>query len=605
MMRALATLLLLLLATAAGASPPLGDLTISASRVPDWYMPTAVDTSGWTVTNVNAADCADNATNDKTAIQNAINAAGASTVLQLQSSCTYNINGGGDILIEKDNIVLRGGGIGSTLLRLHVPEQQILARTSAAPGTATNWTAGFARGTTTVTVASASGITAGDWIRLKSAFPAELNVDSHACDPSGSWNNARNIYVAKVVSVDGNDIVIDRPLRNDHSNGPTPCQQTVREITPRRGVGIEALSIEFVDPAAQAPDWMFEPAIAFDAVVESWVQDVKIISQACAGTGAPVDCDTLQTQNVAINVTSSLSGDSRSARVLLDRVWILNTYFWPFNEQGIAMTGVESAVINSIFEGAHVDIKFEAGAQGNIYAYNFSRCSPAVAESCGAQAYGVQNSVFMHGLANESLVEGSDVELRTMPDTFWGSQQYRNTQYRNRISANPTHRHASHSKTANESGISVQCDVNNKTLSPYANWMLNVATIAHNGDTGDLDAATACTQFTPYNNYWLERNLIEGLLKLVPQTDTSSVNNVASSNGPTNWGLSFPASLVYTSKPSWWTISSPWPAIGGDVDVIGGAMRKLPAQCRYEGSTTGDCAPYTAPSTFLLPIRAY
>ena len=269
-MKHLAVVLSLLIASAAGASPPLGDLTIASSRVPDWYLPPdPPDTSGWTVTNVNAANCdGSSGTNDRTAIQAAIDAATPPAVIQLQgsvgSTCIYNIRSSA-VLIDRSQIVIKGGGMAYTNLKLYPSTGKVSLTSSTADGTPTNWTAGYTRGTTTVTVASTTGIVAGDWILLQSAFPAELGV-GNACDPG--VNNAVHIAIEKVSSVNGgaSQITFDHGLRDDYSNAAT-CQQTVAELHPISQSGIEGMTITATSP--ENAGWEFNSPTNITNVVES------------------------------------------------------------------------------------------------------------------------------------------------------------------------------------------------------------------------------------------------------------------------------------------------------------------------------------------------
>lgn len=206
----------------------------------------------------------------------------------------------------------------------------------------------------------------------------------------------------------------------------------------------------------------------------------------------------------------------------------------------------------------------------------------------------------LHGLVNEALFEGNDSECQSQMDNWWGPQAYRNTFYRNRQGV----------VTMGSSvlqGWGFGTETNNAyPLAFSPNFMLNTVTrfykINYGINSNYDDVPNAAGMFS----VWIERNLVKGALNLIPRADTRSINNVASSNGPVSWsGFSAPASLIYASKPSWW-LSAPWPAIGADVDVIGGTMHKLPAQCRYEGSATGDCAaPSAGPGVpgrpFLIP----
>ncbi len=560
----------LLLSHASGAAPQLGDLTIPAARVPDWFMPPdPADTSGWAVVNVHAANCSGTSSaNDRTAIQAAIDAAGPYTIIQLDGSpgapCIYNLRSG-NVTINKGTLVLRGGGMAATNIRLNSPGQNVSIRGSTAIGAEANWTAGFTRGTTTITVASTTGIVAGDWIYLQAAFPAELGV-GNACDPG--LIGARNMAIVKVTSVNSGarTITFDRPLRNDFSNGVS-CQQTIAEMHPISRSGIESLTLTVINPGADG--WMWNSPTEVNNVVESWIKDVRYEG----GIGPEND-----------NGLNRFIVVSNAARVLFEQLWLSKIYFWKYNEAGIDFNpkSYECAVVNSIMEGLHVDTRIQSGASGIIWAYNFSRCEPAT--NCQ------ERSTFLHGLANETLIESNDSEVSHQHDNHWGPQQYRNTLYRNRYTANSAHRKASYNKDSNIVGISSFCERAYHPLAPLMNVMLNVASRFRNDGNGVFDCATTA----PANQYWIERNLVEGQLLLRPEADTRNISNVPTSlttQGVGDWPTKrFPASLVFTSMPSWW-LSAPWPATGADVDIIGSNMNKLPAQCRYEGAATGDCAP--------------
>ena len=562
--------LLLLVAAPAAAAPPLGGLTIPPSRVPNWYLPTPVDTSAWTVTPVHAVDCRDNTTNDQPVIQAAINAAGPNTIVRLDANCTYNLTSG-NVVLNKSNIVLQGGGMASTILKWHHTSgsvggslcgQTYLALCGPTGVDAdVNWTRGYAPGTTDVTVASDSTFSVGDWVRLKSAFPAEFGVGNSASGP----NNAVHVYIARISAKLGSNVLrLDRPLRSDFSNAAA-YQQVVQKMHPISNVGLESLTVTPTDRTN--PSYNYKPAISVGNTVNSWVRDVKV-----AGW-----------YNVEITTKNS-------ARNLYDRIWLSDLFFHPWNEAAFSFDSgaIDSVVQNSIFTRNFVDVKFQVGASGNAWIYNYQRRAGVdechVASTSGSGNGGQERAIFFHGLANETLIEGNDTGCSIEMDQFWGPQAYRNTLYRNRaglMASDPN---------ARDYGITTEIGDSSEPVAFQPNFMLNVASSFHTkfGNT----AIDNVNDSVPNQGMWFERNLTVGQLKLRPRADTTRTNNLSGvASAATAWsGFAAPPSLIYVgSKPAWW-LAAPWPGIGADVDVINGTLRKLPAQCRFEGSTSGDCA---------------
>jgi len=605
MRRTLYTLALsLLLALPAWSAPPLGDLTISSSRVPDWYIPTIPDTSAWTVINVGTAqgvDCADNATDDGPEIRTAIataegQAPATPTIILLAGDsgtpCVFNV-GTGIIDIQDSKIVLRGGGAANTSIKfMHdtpaancgiFPSESGAAFfeicSASNSGTAVNWTAGFTVGTTVLTVANTADFdpAAGKWVRTDACFDANYGIGT-ACRPD-SPQRMRNYFQAKVtarsVSSGAGTITLDRPLIESASDAR--AQQVVTPFTPVEQVGVEDLTITHYDFTVAAN--YYDAHVRITMAVDSWFTGVTITDFYNQG---------LEYANAARNLF---------AQGKVERCYYHNN-----NEAAIdaGLGSVQNAIIDNILVKDWQAIR-TANSQGNVFAYNYIRRVAGVDGllemlACNV-TYGADNvrasSTLTHGAVAAQLLEGNDMDCRMMTDDWWGPQASNNFAYRNRVSTggNIDDGAAASTDYASFGIVHVIQDPDTGPIEFDGSLLLNTASLfAKNFSAFAYDETSYSARDA---NFWIERNLVQGLLRLVPRADTDSVNNVASSTGPVSWpGVSFPASLVYTSKPSWWTISSPWPAIGADVDTIGGTMHKLPAQCRYEASVTGDCAPY-------------
>lgn len=600
-MRLLRAIALLLLAPAALAAPPLGDLTISSARVPDWYMPTVPDTSGWAVTEVHAADCADNGTNDRTAIADAITAAAANTVLLLDSSCVYNI-ASGVITLNKSNVVIRGGGISSTIIKidhtasaatcgyftLENAQQFIGICSTTSPGTAVNWTAGTAPGDTVLTVADTATFAPDQWVRTWACYPVGLKMA--AGDECAPPNGAKNSFIAQVtarsVPSGAGTITLDRGLLVSAANNAT--QRTVTPITVIENAGIEDLKItsnDWTDSTRNS-----KPHVNMTMGVGLWLQRVHL-------------SDAYNNAISLRNVARSYVGHGRLSRLYNPNTSRAMIYV----NQG----AVQNAIVDNVFDNTWVSVIPQSGAQGNIIAYNYQRYWDGVdgyvpCDEVPVGGVHAGRSIIPHGYTSHHLYEANDFGCKTNDDQVWGPQGYTNTWFRNRVGTASDVENRTHVE-ADQAGFALNNEVSTLTdpISVQGNWLLNVAATmlcttcspryfdaSTDGDDGGGDTVLG-------SDMWLERNLVWGRLYLQGAPYSTSVDNVSGSDASpvtsTGWtGVSFPASLVYTSKPSWWTISSPWPGIGADVDTIGGTMHKLPAQCRYEGSTTGDCAPYSA-----------
>ncbi len=201
------------------------------------------------------------------------------------------------ISIDKSAVVLRGAGQGATTLYFARSLEDILGA-----GKVPYWggligvsgenrgqqltavTSEAMRGQTTLQVASARGLCAGQWVRLRMTNPADNSLGSHLYADKGALNDERRRWYAgrivdwavRIRSVQDNTVTLERPLRLDvrrqwrpelWSHGPT-----VEEV------GIEDLTIKF-PPVAYRGHYNEAGyfAIQFFGAFNSWVRNLTIV----------------------------------------------------------------------------------------------------------------------------------------------------------------------------------------------------------------------------------------------------------------------------------------------------------------------------------------
>lgn len=142
-----------------------------------------------------------------------------------------------------------------------------------------------ARGETSVQVADASGIRAGQLVRLVQQESADGSLSNHLhanvkmkskCSVSRLDHQIVN-WVVKVTAVEGNRVHFGRALRTPA--GPQWKARLMEAVPPVEEVGIEHLTIEF--PLHKYPGHHNEPgrnAISFGSAYNSWVSDVAIVN---------------------------------------------------------------------------------------------------------------------------------------------------------------------------------------------------------------------------------------------------------------------------------------------------------------------------------------
>ena len=341
---------------------------IPASRIIDWThvgIPGGIPHNSCTIT-LSASGGAD----DSVTIQNAINAATSGSVICLNAG-TYTLHrastvcqgksddfGGGvyeaGLCLTDKSVVLRGSGPDKTILNYGDGANIIsLGQTYLNGTTATfiNITAGASKGSTSITLASVSGLTVGNYLGITQTNPTDTDGNSLVDDAgyngcSFCGHNAPTqsmIQIDRITNISGSVITLERPLYYAYTNAP----QTFK-IPMIESVGLENLRV--VGTASSGTGVVYKN-INLEACAHCWVHDVE--------SDMAVD-----RANIYL---SDVYGTEISDNYINDG-WSHNSgeTYAVYLEYRVS----ETLVQNNIIRKARHSVVF-TGASGNVIAYNY------------------------------------------------------------------------------------------------------------------------------------------------------------------------------------------------------------------------------------------
>jgi hypothetical protein len=572
-------LLFALLLAFPASAVDLEDLTIAASRIPDWE--TAFpgveggipDISGWTET-ASAAAC-DGVTNDRSTIQGEIDAAADNTIIRLPAG-TCDI--GSDNLNLKSNVVLAGQGMNSTTIYADETDEEgtwtvdfcnysVIHFCGGVVGSNLAISSGYTKGSASLVMASTTGLAVDDWIRIY-----QDNDPSQVVDPPPNTGPVLS-YIAQIDAIDGSTITIDRPLRHDLNATYNP---RVNEIAMMENAGLEDLKVELSTSATM----YYQPLLLVERAINSWTRRVWFYNGP----------------QRHIKVTDSARFTARNNK--FERL----IWFYEAGGNGgvngysviLEQHAHDNLITNNVFLNSFIHFTLSHGSSGNVFSYNYA---PDVTQ-CG-------HAFFLHGsYTHSNLLEGNDTDCRFNIDSNWGPQGPWNTIYRNRT-LNATERSDGRAPLG---GLRSEDPANGfSKIADKLNIMLNSLVGVYrwptqeSGTNGcsvypedlvpciDFDSPHTFNSNVQMTDLHMERNLYTDGVNLMwiatPEADTTLIGNL---NGTSSsWGLNFPASLYQTTRPDYMGCGA-WPIAGADVDDTAGTLTKLPAQTMYESGDFSD-----------------
>ncbi len=389
-MRALPVMLLFPLASFAGVIPP--------ERTVDWSIagyPGALPRPALQVDVTGFGAKGDGKTADQGAIAAAIKALGGQPGVVYFPAGSYRITAAVSI---PSGVILRGAGPTTARIACDPPNSgtSCLVVGGSTVGAFRPVTGGLTKGSTQLTMADTAGLASGDWVELRQANGTwDIKPASWATHVVGQ--------VVRLTAVTATTLTLEDPLRisYDPSLGPE-----LIEVNPAHDVGIEDLGIDRVtDPTPTAAG----NNISFTYAVRSWVAGVD--SKKSIGSHVGIF------HSSQIEVTGSAFQDAYTFDGTSTRGY------------GVTLNNHTGACLieGNVFSHLRHAMMAKTGANGNVFAYNFSR-DPFRSEVFNDFA----GDISLHGhYAFANLFEGN-VVANIIVDQYWGPSGPHNTFFRNR-----------------------------------------------------------------------------------------------------------------------------------------------------------------------------
>jgi hypothetical protein len=447
-------------------------------------------------------------------------------------------------------------------------------------GTA-NWTAGYAKGATVITLSNTTNITAGNMLWLDQlndadgdGYPtsADIRVCSGGtdCTPKGTGGAGRagrnQSQAVRVVAVNGNQVTISPGLhmpnwRASQSPGAWWGKTNIRNS------GIENMTLDNTNSTS------YGIVIMHDAI-DCWMKGVRVINGD-------------RSQVIMWQVSFSTIRDS---------------YFYGSKHAESSSYGIETyhtsnnLYENNIHQHSTVPYNINSADSGSVYAYNYAIDDHFTGAPTPGSNPGWMIPMFeAHAAGQAMLLFEGNSGLGLQADNVWGSTQFF-TMFRNHwfgdIYNNPP-------KDGNTSPLHIW------KMNRFYNAIGNVLgrtgyyTVYEcdpcDGDTsiyslGDPDPGSGLSpdpRVKATLMRWGNYDTVNGSARFLAAEVPSGLANFAN---PVPQTQTLPPSLYLRGKPGFFG-STAWPAVGpdvtsGDVSGYAGHAQRIPARACYENTAT-------------------
>ena len=237
------------------------------------------------------------------------------------------------------NTVLTGEGANSTQLIFDLggTDHAITVAGSANASNASLLTATATKDQTFLQIENSSSFQVGDWIKVNQR-DSDLVTDA--------WAEGKVGQIVQIENISNNRIFLSSPLRRSYllSNNPI-----IRQFLPVENVGISCLKIERRDNTAP----MQASNIIFRYAVNSWVSAIE-----------------------SMNCTFSHIEARFSSNLKIEKSYLHDAFEFGGGGRGygvmVHLMSNEVLVENNVFERLRHSMILQAGANGNVLAYNYS-----------------------------------------------------------------------------------------------------------------------------------------------------------------------------------------------------------------------------------------
>lgn len=245
-------------------------------------------------------------------------------------------------IVLSDSVIIRGQGAQQTtlLFNLNGSGNSINISGSINQSSATLLTAGALKGDSVILINNIQNFQADEWIRLSQNDSAFIDYTQW------SWGLGNVGQIIQIDTVIGNLVYLKSPLRMDYPSNKNPL---IRKINSKSFVGIECLKIDRIDNTAPEQS----SNIYFLYAVNSWVSGVELDSCNYAQIDARYSSN-LHVSGSYLHHSHEYGGNGRGYGIILN-----------------SATG-ECLVEDNIFNHLRHSMIVQSGANGNVFAYNYS-----------------------------------------------------------------------------------------------------------------------------------------------------------------------------------------------------------------------------------------
>jgi hypothetical protein len=529
-------------------------------------------------------------------INSAIAACGPNQFVQLGAG-TFNLNGG-ILFNSQSNVTLRGMGADTTFLIFSgtnscqgtyadVCVQSYDVNWKGGPSNLANWTAGYAAGATTISLSATPNLVIGNPIILDQF---DDNTDNGAVTVC-AWNVA-----PLICSLQENNGGGQRTNRNQSQIVTVAgCDSVTTSGHPcASGANIT------ISPGLYMPNWNACQGVSGGCSPQAWwatnpITGVGVENMSLDHTNSQTDPQ-VNGQGIGVeffNATNSwVTGvrdiDSHRAHVQAQysaRITVRNNY-WFLTQNSIDQSygfecydSSDDLVENNIAQAVSGPLTINGDCSGTVLGYNFDINNFYT----GSAGY-INAMSNVHTAGTDNVLYEGNIGPQIYGDVFHGSHNFI-TLFRNQIIGNQPACWVSGAPNPYPSGITFGAcsgDQSPLQLLSYSRFFNIIGNVlgqtgiqntyggiysnlgngnSANGTTVPPDPNVALTLYR-----WANYDTVNATVRYVASEVPSGLTGAQAPYAqPVPSTQALPSSFYYSSKPSWWPSSKPWPLIGPDV----------------------------------------
>ncbi len=238
-----------------------------------------------------------------------------------------------------NNVIIRGQGSEKTIFKMDLggSGHAIQIQGSTSKSDTTYLISSAIKDSSSLSVANIASFTSGNWIQI-------IQEDSDLV--TSSWAEKKVGQIVQIKEIIGTTIYLESPLRMTYDMSRNPY---IQKLIPIENVGIECLKIHRIDDTAPQQS----SNIAFIRAANCWVKGVE--SENCTFSHLRADhSSNLHISQSYFHHAFNYGGGGRAYGVMLQA------------------TSNECLVENNVFEHLRHSMILQSGANGNVFAYNYS-----------------------------------------------------------------------------------------------------------------------------------------------------------------------------------------------------------------------------------------